>query len=130
MGGAPPLVLWVWAGAGHCRATDWVCTTPGASGMGTCSSRAVDPVHTFLGLRGRGAGGRWLLWRIPQTAAECLFFLFFFLKNSSYSSPLVQTSTWPLIQPNLAPKNLEADLAGAGPGVVAALVPTLVQTIS
>ena len=35
----------------------------------------------------KGAGGWRLLQRILQTATECLFFLFFFLKNSSYSSP-------------------------------------------
>ena len=41
-----------------------------------------------------------LLQRILQTVAECLFFLFFFLKNSSYSSLPLQTRTWPLTQPN------------------------------
>ena len=33
---------------------------------------------------------------------KCFFFLFFFLKNFSYSSLPVQTSTWPLTQPSLA----------------------------
>ena len=37
---------------------------------------------------------------IPQTAAEYLFFLVFFFKNSSYSSRMLQTSSWPLPQPN------------------------------
>ena len=35
--------------------------------------------------------------RVPQTADECCFF---FLKISSYSSLLPQTSAWPLTQPN------------------------------
>ena len=38
----------------------------------------------------------------PKQPGVPLFFLFFSLKNSSYSSPLVQTSTWPLTQPSLA----------------------------
>ena len=56
----------------------------------------------FRGCGGRGARGGQGLWTIPQKATECLFFLFFFLKNSFYSSPPVQTSTWPFTQPSLA----------------------------
>ena len=50
---------------------------------------------------GSGAGGGGSCRRrIPQIATDCLFFLFFFLKNSSHSSLSLQTSTWPLTQPN------------------------------
>ena len=44
-----------------------------------------------------GEGGGSCCRKILQTASECLFF---FLKNSSCLSLLLQTSTWPLTQPN------------------------------
>ena len=59
------------------------------------------------GGRGTGGGGA-CCGRIPQTAAECLFFSFFFLKNSSYSSLPLQTSAWPLTQLN-SPTRLGTD---------------------
>ena len=80
-----------------------------ATGMGGAVAGPPDQVHTVSwasGMsrspgRGRGAGGGSGCYRrILQTAAECLFFLFFFLKNSSYSSLPLQTSAWPLTHPN------------------------------
>ena len=40
------------------------------------------------------------LGEFPKQPAECLFYFFFFLKNSSYSSLPLQTSAWPLTQPH------------------------------
>ena len=69
------------------------------------------PVFTVQGLRGEGRQKPRLLLRVLLLAAECLYFLFFFSRNSSYSSPLVQTSTWPLTHPSLAlPKILQQTL--------------------
>ena len=48
---------------------------------------AAHPVFTVQELRGWGRKRSRLLQRILQTAAECLSFLFFFLRNFSYSSP-------------------------------------------
>ena len=40
------------------------------------------------------------LGEFPKQPAECLFYFFFFLKNSSYSSLPLQTSAWPLTKPH------------------------------
>ena len=48
---------------------------------------------------GWGGGWRGSCQRIPQTTAECLFFHFFFLKNSSCSSLPLHTRAWSLTQP-------------------------------
>ena len=66
----------------------WGCLSgvhsPGAEGLGV--QEATAAVENSLN----------------KTATECLYFLFLFSRNSSYSSPLVQTSTWSLTQPSLA----------------------------
>ena len=84
------------------QATDPGAHGPRTLGVGACGSPLLIQCALSRGCGGGGAGGLQLLWRILQTATECLFFLFFFWRNSSYSSPLVQTSTWPLTQPSLA----------------------------
>ena len=74
---------------------------PGSSGVST-GPFAPPRVHRAAVqlCRGRGAGGQGgCCRRIPHTAAECLFFHFFFFKNSSCSSLALQTRTWPLTQP-------------------------------
>ena len=61
---------------------------------------------------GRNTGGRGgCCGRIPQTATECLFFLFFFLKNSSYSSLPLQQAPGLLHSPTLQP---DWGLTGSG----------------
>ena len=75
---------------------------PGAAGMGACGNSLLIQCAPSRCCGGGGSEGPGLLWRILQTATECLFFLFFFLRNSSYSSPPVQTTTWPHTQPILA----------------------------
>ena len=69
----------MWAGC--CQAADWVPTVPGALGAGA-----------------QEAGG--CCREFPKQPLGASFFSFF-LKYSSYSSPLVQTSTWPFTQPSL-----------------------------
>ena len=100
------------------QATDWCASPPGGFGpvclghrashlgvhqpvLQVCAGAAY-PAFTVQGLMGWGCKRTQLLWRILSTATEFLYFLFFFLRNSSYSSPLVQTSTWPLTQPSLS----------------------------
>ena len=51
------------------------------------SSGVAYPSFTVQGLRGEGCQRLGLLRRVLYLAAECLYFLFFFLRNSSYSSP-------------------------------------------
>ena len=60
----------------------WVC----ASAF-QVSAGAAYPGFTVQGLRGEGRQRPRLLGRVLYLAAECLYFLFFFLSNSSYSSP-------------------------------------------
>ena len=62
---------------------------------------AAYAVFTVRRLREWGHKRPRLLQRILQTASEYLYFLFFFSRNSSYSSPQVRTSTWPLTQSSL-----------------------------
>ena len=49
-------------------------------------------------MSGWGGGQRGCC-RIPQTAAECLLFHFFFLRNSFFLSLPLHTRAWPLTQP-------------------------------
>ena len=54
------------------------------------SAGAAFPAFTVQGLRGEGCQSPRLLRRVLYLVAECLYFLclfFFFLRNSSYSSP-------------------------------------------
>ena len=71
----------------------------GAAGLGALHPWGCGCELAARGGRGTG-GGDGCCRRIPQIAVECLFFLFFFLKNSSFSSLPLQTSTWLLTQPN------------------------------
>ena len=75
------------------------CTLP--AGLRVFSAGpSVPPQKRHCG-RGRGAGGGGgCCRRISQTATKCLFFHFFFSRNSSYSSLLLHTRAWPLTQPN------------------------------
>ena len=98
----------------------------GGFGCAHLPQLAADLVPPSRGCRGGGARGQWLLQRILQTATQCLFFLFFFSRNSSYSSPwskqapgLSHSPAW------LSPKNLAVDPA-PWPGASVTLVPALV----
>ena len=82
------------------------------------SSGVAYPSFTVQGLRGEGCQRLGLLRRVLYLAAECLYFLFFFWRNSSYSSPpLVQTSTWLLTQPSLALSQESCSRPCAQPGL-------------
>ena len=97
---------------------------------GVCWS-CLSCVHS-PGAEGVGLQRTRLLWRILSTASECLYFLFFFLGNSSYSflldqkAPLIQTSTWPLTQPSLALSQESCSSPCTWAGASVALVPALV----
>ena len=83
-------------------------------------------VFTFQGLLWLGGKKPQLLQRILQTAAECLSFLFFFLRNFSYSSPsgpnkhLMSHTAQPGSLPRILQQTLRLGRASA------ALVPELV----
>ena len=55
-------------------------TDPSASSRAPAAAGLQIWCTPSRGWGGGGSGGRWLLQRIPQTATECLFFLFLFEK--------------------------------------------------
>ena len=93
-----------------------MCTIPRALGV---SQRPGG------GRAGEGQGEGFCR-EFPQTAAECLFFLFFFLINSYYSSLPLQTSAWPLTQPH---SNQTGGQTGSG-SITAQLFPAGVHSLS
>ena len=101
--------------------------SPQSANLGACYWASGEcwgcfSAFTVQGLRGRGARGRGCC-REFSNSLLCASIFFLFLRNSSYSATLFQTSTWLLTQPSLALSQESCHRPCTPTGASAALVP-------